>query len=344
MKRKTHFFFVIIALILAVVLGFILSENRCNIDSFWFQLLSEIDKWIFITVVLGYVVKIIGEDIVAVKKDGFALRKIGVNEVISGKLPFTQKNIMFGYNLNPTPIWFKGCFISGENFLVKFQKDLSRLLVNGCDIKLLLADDTTSEGKSHLKRLATITKPKLKCYSNYLLFAKNVINKVALEASTNASQEKQIAVRFYTDEYLNSFRLACYEGKDHVRNVKLWASYQPFTEPTDCSLSVAATDGYYGTNDESLENEVIDSEYEEFSTKFVDQYTYSFREIWKTYGEREEKYPRNEIKYPYNKEDWLSILSNPEWKKEIKKFGFDEAHPTGTFDKIICINGDIEKK
>lgn len=341
MKEKKHWGIIIVALLVAIGLAIVLSFYEDQKERYWFQLLTEIDKWVIISGFLGSIAKIIGEDIYTIKRNNKALTNLGVTDVIPGKLPINQTNIMFGFWGYKRPFKFKAFFISGEKFIGEHFDNLKRLLENDCELDFLLANSNSEAGKRYLDGLALLKDSiNYNSYANCLLLAQNCLNKMCIES------KKKIKVRFYDFEYSNSFRIAYYDKvqkkqekelekelneeekrkkekeRDEQADKKLWVSFSPLiSEPKDSSLSVAATSK--NKND------------------FVIQHDFSFEKVWNNYKSTEITFPIKTITYSGTISQWNWCYQELIKNKELRQYGFTKKSRVGSFEAIKCSDGDI---
>lgn len=174
--------------------------------------------------------------------------KLGIQHICSGLIKLTQKRIMFGDSFYDKPKELKFWFISGNNFLKDCKNDIIDNIINGCNIKILLADPKNSIG--FLKRAEYLC-PQNDGYT-YLEQIKEVsslVSEIANKLIIANKYNGSIEIRYYIDEYRYPVRLALYGNNSSISSIKMWANYQALMmDAVDLSLGVI---GSYENNKKS---------------------------------------------------------------------------------------------
>lgn len=279
-RLSKSFIAILCALGLAIIISFVLLLiDKEILGDALYSVLLEIDKALFITIVIGGVAKLISNDILAVKKNDNRLRSLGIYSIGEGKLSSKQALIMFGGRGHVYPKELRFCFISGVIFLKVFEKQILKAMENGCKIKILLADPNKS--KDFLERTEALCPQRNSKGENYPYATqiketiKNIENmsKIAKELNYPGS----IEIRHYIDEYRYAFRLADYWEEGTERNkTRLWANFQPLSKDAiDLSLCVhGILDDNYIENDASGKNP---------ESGIVYNISCTFNEMWEKY-------------------------------------------------------------
>ena len=235
-KSVLIFILLIVAFVVAVGLIPILIFYKNCMPDVVYDILLEVEKALIVSVLLGYIAKLISEDIFLMKKNDSKLRKIGIFEIGEGYLNYKQTNIMFGGCGYKYPKELKFLFISGNLFMEKFEFKILTALKHGCDIKVLIADPNKS--KDFLER-AEVLCPQIKdegSYSAQIKKTSELIKKIQNQIKIN-NYEGKIEVRYYIDEYRYNYRLGLYG--EHCETIRLWANFQPPNkDAVDLSLVV----------------------------------------------------------------------------------------------------------
>lgn len=125
---------------------------------------------------------------------------------------------MFGGRVYEYPKELKFCFISGCVFIRDFSDYILNAMKNGCNIKILLADENKS--LSFLERTEVICpqfddKGNPYHYNEQIIFTKSVVDDIRNKAKKEGYL-CSIEIRQYIDEYRYAFRLGVYGEKKDV--------------------------------------------------------------------------------------------------------------------------------
>lgn len=275
-KKISTFLLVIIISTLVVIVISIFLFTCLKKETTFYQLLFEADKALITTIIIGGIAKVISNDIIKVKKNDEKLRKIGIYSIGEGKLDYIQTKIMFGGRGYEYPKELKFCFISGCVFLRDFSDYILNAMKNGCNIKILLADEKKS--LDFLERTEVICtqfddKGNPYHYDEQIVFTKSVIDEIRAKAQKEG-YSGSIEIRQYIDEYRYAFRLGVYGEKEKCV-MRLWANFQPL-----CKDAINLSLGVHGIFDM---NYISENEQNSDSSSIVKCIDKSFDVLWDKY-------------------------------------------------------------
>lgn len=254
MRRNNHSLALLFSLALIIdicVVAFnLIFEGRVLNDKF-FSFMWFVAETIFTTVIIGFIVKIISDDVIKVKANDYKMKKLGIYEVGEGKLNSSQANTMFGAPLlgHPYPKELRFMFVSGSVFLDVFKERIIKAIEHGCNLKILLANP--DDPARFLNRMERLIPQKGEAggdtYAEQVLFVNDIIDNIKLETDKyfeengiKMSDRGSIEVRYYIDEWRYNIRLASYcdkNGQDEYHRV--WLNYQsPVKDSIYQSLTV----------------------------------------------------------------------------------------------------------
>lgn len=242
-----------------------------------YNILSEINKALIITIIFGSATKLISDEIIKVKVNDKKMRRLGIYSIGEGKLDKKQTKIMFGGSGYAYPTELKFCFISGNAFMDKFQPEIMEAIKHGCKLKLIIADPIKS--KDYLTRAEMVCKQEGKdgSYIDQCIFTIKLVEKMKNEIQEN-NYPGSIEVRHYHDEYRYNYRIAKYFDPEKGEIIRTWINFQPLNKDAiDQSLTVL------GKYDEDYVKEEI-SRVDKESQSIVLSLDTSFDSLWDIYS------------------------------------------------------------
>ncbi len=259
MKRKykfrtTLFFWIMSAIVAAVVISVFVTGGIYLNEENWISVLTSVTKDLITAIVVTFIVgaffKMITEKFFLVKKNDRLLRKFGVLNVGTGKSTKSDVHSIFGYKfLNIYPQEIHMLYITGNVYLSTFKDELIECLKHGSNVKILLVS-TDEENIGFVNRLEKIYGKEVNEFIKQIDDVKKMIDELKIE------YPNQISLRFYQDEYFYNFRSAkYYDEKKGTVFYKSNINVQPFNTPAaDCSIGLSGT---YKDTDNNLDSNIF---------------------------------------------------------------------------------------
>ena len=231
---------ILFILMVAIIVGVVILNIVFQEKNAWLEMLSglmgDLLSAIVIGLFLGLITKIITNRLFSVELDMKKLREFGVQGIGTGKSNDTDERRMFGSNLprKKYPCELKLLFLTGNNFLSIFEKQIIRCLDEGCNINLLITSPEP-ENEEYLKRCSLM-------YSDGNVdYVDEIINdslKTVRNIKEKTKNPENFRVRFYLDEYQNNVRISRYFVKNEKEETYYWINVQPLSKPA-IDLSIA---------------------------------------------------------------------------------------------------------
>ena len=276
-KTIVVLFIIAIVALLIVILCIKYFYNNEFIN-FKYEMLLELAKALLITIIVGLFTKIITDEFVRIQKNDSKMKDIGIYEIGEGKLDHKQKNIMFGNAALGCrmPSELKFLFISGDNFIKEYKDSIKKVVLNGCNVKILIADPVKS--KDFLQRAEVICPQSNEegSYVEQVLKTKSIIKSIQDEInSINVENKGSIEIRHYIDEYRYNIRIGIYAEEIDKYKYVAWANFQPMVKDSiDLSLTVIG---------KAENNKLVNSSNETEAKNMVLAMNKAFDELWKLY-------------------------------------------------------------
>lgn len=263
-KRSLAILFIAALAIDVLVVSFNLCFEGKIFNEKFFSFMWFVAETIFTSVIIGFIVKMISDDLIKVKSNDYKMKKLGIYEVGEGKLNSIQANTMFGSPLMgyPYPKELRFMFVSGSVFLNVFKERIIKAIEHGCNVKILLADPEGSA--DFLNRMEQMIPQKGEAggdtYAEQVVYVKNIIDSIKTETieffeknNIKESDRGSIELRYYIDEWRYNIRIASYhDEKNDDEYHRVWLNYQsPVKDSIYQSLTVIGyMDASQGTKTE----------------------------------------------------------------------------------------------
>lgn len=288
MKRNLKLIALILGIILLLAVGILVV--LCNIpetgmNATFRSILFEIDKGLFITGILGFVLsfasRLLAEDILAISRDNKRLRKIGIRSITNTRLEKEEIRLMFGDDRSGYPLELKFIFVSGINFVEEFKPFMLRAIEHGTDIKIMIGDPYSKEGRAFLEHNQEFRGKRNKNNMTDVEECDSVTKKLRdmQKEITDRALTGSLRLRYYTDQYRYNYRIAIFEDKNKKRETRMWSNFQPQTKiAMELSLAI------YGTHNEADFDETSLVKTDEEKRSLVLETDSSFDKLWEICG------------------------------------------------------------
>ena len=278
-------FFMLVSLLIASALLLVLALVPEGIMNKTLRdMLFEIDKWLFLTGVLGFGVSftssLISQDILAITRENRKLRRVGIKTMHSNTSSQEEVRLMFGDGANNCPIELKFLFISGINFIKYFRNSIIRAIEHGADVKIMIGDPFSEKGREFLEHNQQF-RGEINPNGMTDIEECEAVTSLLKDMQKEIADKKlpgSLRLRYYTDQYRCNCRIAIFEDENKKREVRMWSSFQTQTRIA-VDLSLAA----YGTYNEADES-VFLNKAEEEQLSLVVETNNSFDKLWEMCG------------------------------------------------------------
>lgn len=212
------------------------------------------------------------KDVVDIKK----LRGVGIDKVGDGVFKRKDELKMFGTytHYKNYPYCLKFMFLTGNEFLGRYKQEIINCINEGCRVQILLANPNGDQCLTNLEKLFSVGGKQENLSAQFDDETSRYLKYIADHKNKYCSGS--LAVRFYENEYLNSFRAAKYTMRD-CDVTHYWINVQSLTE---CAKDFSV--GLKGTVESNSDGEQ--------DKNFFESYERGFDYLWDKYIKTEQTF------------------------------------------------------